>query len=589
MNDLVKKRVFQLLGVFLLLLILKQDAYAQNEPLLLPTTTPVPSKSTKEVIVVFKNRPTTSSILSLRSQSATITPANGITASNAMVFSVAAGSTVSETIASLSQNQNVEAVFPNRTLQLYTIPNDELIKATPVPGKRRKQWNMFHLKLAGDGQTAWDKTTGSGNVIVAVVDSGVDSSHPDLAGKFASLVDCSGTACQEKTTLTDTASHGTHVSGLVGAATNNTQGMAGAGYNTKIMAIKLMDAAGNMTVDNFVNALKWAADHGARVINMSLGQVAENLDTASIGLINDAVSYAWGKGALLVAAAGNCGGNTQGNEACAIVNDQGTVTGYATNSKNYPAASVNVLAVAALKADDTLASYSEHNDASNAQIGNWISVAAPGGECSSQADAYNCIASTIPGNQYAYNAGTSMASPQVAGIAALLFAVNPSLTNAQAKSILETTGDKTIASGATTNGAIDALAAVTLASGGIPTVTPSGSPTSTPVLSPTPTLSPAPSQMPTPTPVQLPKTPPSPFPTGPYCPLNTNCSQKITGDANCDGKVDEADYALWKKQFDEMVPPAPLNQNANFFCVEGQRPSYFVDMIDYEIWRKNKQ
>lgn len=574
----MKKRVFVLLGVFVLLLLLKRDVRAQNEPIFIPTTTPAPPTQSKEVIVVFKKRPTTSTLLSVTSQNTNVTLENGITSSNAMVFSVAPGSTVGETITSLSQNQNVEAVFPNQRLNLFAIPNDELIKATPVPGKPRKQWNMFNLKLAGDGQTAWDKTTGSGNVVVAVIDSGVDSAHPDLAGKFASLVDCSGNSCQEKTSLTDAVGHGTHVAGLVAGATNNTIGMAGAGYNTKIMAIKLMDAQGNMTVDNLVNALKWAADHGAKVVNMSLGAIEENLDSASIQLVNDAISYAWGKGALLIAAAGNCGGNTQGNEACAIVNNQGTVTGYAQNSKNYPGASPNVLSVAALKVDNTLSSYSERNDAANAKIGNWISVAAPGGDCTSEADAFNCIASTVPANKYAYNTGTSMASPQVAGVAALLFAVNPSMTNAQAKTILETTADKGVAVGATNHGAIDALAAVISAGGGtVPTVT----------TGPAPTLTPGPTA--TPTPPQLPKTPPSPMPTGPFCPPSTNCDQKVLGDANCDGKIDEGDYAVWKQQFDKMAPPLPINYNANFLCKETHNFSQFVDMIDYEIWRKNKQ
>lgn len=580
MSYLVKRRVLVLLGVFVLLLLLGEDARAQNEPIV--------SSPVREVIVVFKKRPTTSTILSVTSQNTNITLENGITSSNAMVFSVASGSAVSETIASLSQNQNVEAVFPNQKVYLFAVPNDELIKATPVSGQPRKQWNMFNLKLAGDGQTAWDKTTGSGNVVVAVIDSGVDSTHPDLAGKLVSFVDCFVKPCQERTTMTDEAGHGTHVTGLIAAATNNSIGMAGAGYNTKVMVIKMMNAQGVGDLDNLMEAIIWAADHGAKVINMSLGAVEENLDSAIITLLNNKVSYAWGKGVLLVAAAGNCGGNTQGDKGCAIRNEQETVTGYAKNSKSYPGASPNVLSVAALKVDNTRASYSNYNDASNAKIGNWISAAAPGGEYTSETDASNGIVSTIPANKYAYNQGTSMASPQVAGVAALLFAVNPNLTNAQVKTILETTADKGVAQGATNNGAIDALAAVNSAGGAAtPTATPgAGTPSVTPPA--TPAVSPTPSLSPTPTPPKLPKTPPSPMPTGPFCPPSTNCDQKVLGDANCDGKIDERDYAVWKQQFDTMAPPLPINYNANFSCKETHNFSQFVDMIDYEIWRRNK-
>lgn len=590
------KRALLVSGILLLSLLLKIPSYAQNLAPVLPTPVPKTEEPLDEVVVVFNQKPNTRALLNLASQNSNLKPEHGIASSNAMVYSIKDGD-LENTVSKLSQNQNVKTVFPNYRLRAMKITNDPGLKL---------QWSMVNLKLAGAGNSAWDVTTGSQSVSIAVIDTGVESSHPDLAGKITSLVDCSGadSNCTEVTTMTDpdTGGHGTHVSGLVAAATNNGKGVTGSGFDTKVTVIKIMDAAGKIGVDNLFDALIWAADHGVKVVNMSVGQVEENLDTASINEMKQQIDYAWSKGVLMIAAAGNCGGNTDSGD-CAILDGSGNISGYAHNSKVYPGAFQNVLSVASLTRNNTLASYSERNDAANAKIGNWITVAAPGGECDPNNDIENCILSTIPQNilptppppepayePYFYNMGTSMASPQVAGVTALVLAVNSSLTNAEVKSIIESTANKSVAPGATNFGAVDALAAVTAASGGSGeiSVTPGG-----------PTLTGAPPPKP-PTATSYPTVPPflrnqepSPFPTGPYCPQtflpggNCTLESKNQGDANCDGKVDALDFSLWLNQLDQMIPPQPVNQSANFSCTEGNISTYFVDIVDFEIWRKN--
>lgn len=528
-------------------------------------------------------------------------PKYGLTASNSMVFGLSTGTVSAQLLTTIRQQSNVKAVFPNYHMTLMGTPNDTYVG---------QQWNLQSLKLVGSAQSAWDVTHGSSSIVVGVIDSGIDSANPDLAGKIDSMADCSTGTCTTVSSMTDslTEPHGTHVSGLIGAVTNNGQGIASSGFDTKVMMVKVADAGGQIMISNVINGIKWAADHGAKVINMSLGQLADNLDANAISQINDAVSYAWGKGIVLVASAGNCGGNTNGDNSCALTDAQGNPTGqFLINKKVYPAASPNVISVAAITRDGTLAPYSEHNDATDSSIGNWIDVVAPGGLCSSQNDAQNCILSTFYSTQgdYGYMAGTSMASPQVAGIAALLFAVNPHLTNAQIKGMIESTADKSIASGASVNGEPNALSAVNAASAavtpGAPTVTPGGdtptpsltnaadTPTPTPVVpNVTPSVTPTPSPSPYPTvPPKLPHTYPSPMPSGPYCPAITNCSHKEVGDANCDGVVDESDFKLWWEEFDTIPPASPANQNANFACVEGNKSSYFADLVSFEIWRRN--
>ena len=233
---------------------------------------------------------------------------------------------------------------------------------------------------AVNAPAAWDVQTGSAAVKIAIVDSGVDVTHPDLSGKIVGTYNAvDGTA-----DVTDSLGHGTFVAGVAAAATNNDAGVAGAGYNTSLLAIKVADASDLITVDAEAAGIKWAADHGANVINISLGGPT----TSSIE--QNAIRYAQGKGALVVAAAGND----------------------ASTTRSYPAANPGVIAVGATDAAGHRAGFSNY--------GSWVTLGAPGvGIVSTTPPTGSSI---FPAAAYGSGDGTSFSAPLVAGEAALLIA-----------------------------------------------------------------------------------------------------------------------------------------------------------------------
>jgi thermitase len=252
-----------------------------------------------------------------------------------------------------------------------------------------------------DLPAAWDVTTGSSTVTVAVIDTGVASSHPDLSG--AVLTGYNFVA--GNTNTEDDQGHGTEVAGVIAARFNNGAGVPGVCGQCKILPVKVLDSTGHGSTSNIAQGITWAADHGARVINLSLASTTA--DTA----MKDAINYAVSHGVLVVAAAGNAGSTDPA--AC----NGGSCGGY-------PAAftsqiSTGLLAVGATDYFNALYSFSNH--------GSWVSVAAPG--CA--------ISSTMDGS-YASSGvcGTSIASPFVAGVAALAFSYAPTLTVAQAQSAI---------------------------------------------------------------------------------------------------------------------------------------------------------
>jgi thermitase len=230
------------------------------------------------------------------------------------------------------------------------------------------QWDMAKIQTP----EAWDVTTGSPTITIAILDTGVDLDHPDLANKIISNIKFSNSA-----TTDDVYGHGTHVAGIAAAMTNNGIGVAGLGYSCSIVNVKVLDDNGMGAYSWIVSGIIWAADNGADIINLSLG--APYASSA----LEDAVNYAWGKGVVIVAAAGNNGDTTP----------------------MYPAYYTNCIAVAATDANDARASWSNYGD--------WVDVAAPGVS----------IYSTLKDNSYGYLSGTSMASPHIAGLAALVFTV----------------------------------------------------------------------------------------------------------------------------------------------------------------------
>ncbi len=287
-------------------------------------------------------------------------------------------STVKFNISCLAGVRFVEPDFPARTL---TIPNDSMFL--------RKQWDKWVMYA----DKAWDITTG-GNIKIAVVDNGVEYFHPDLAANFRAGelgYDFIGNDNDPRPDDpgAENAFHGTHVSGIIAGVSNNLIGIAG-WAQIQLLAVRVLNDSGNGTLTDVAKGIRWAADHGAKVINMSLGG-----DAASTPLI-EACQYALQKGALLIAASGNDG----------------------RSEITYPARMSECIAVGATDELSGLAYFSNYGPEQE--------VVAPG----------TAIYSTSTGNGYVEAAGTSMACPEVSGVTALIFALNPSLTANQVRAIL---------------------------------------------------------------------------------------------------------------------------------------------------------
>jgi thermitase len=242
-----------------------------------------------------------------------------------------------------------------------------------------------------DAPEAWNLTTGSSSIKVAVLDTGIDATHPDLAGKVSLGFNWSSATT---TDWADRYGHGTHCAGTISANGNNSIGVVGVAWQANLIAGKVLGDGGGGQWPWVASGITWAADQDARVISMSLGGGAA--DTA----VQQACDYAWAQGSVIVCAAGN--------------NNGGSVI--------YPARFPVTIAVSATDHNDVRASFSSR--------GPEVDVSAPGAN----------VLSTYFGD-YGLLSGTSMATPHVAGVMALIFARNPSLTNAQAREILETTVD----------------------------------------------------------------------------------------------------------------------------------------------------
>jgi len=303
--------------------------------------------------------------------------------------------------AALKRNPKFSIVERNFIAQANLVPND------PNFG------NQWHLPKVS-APAAWDLTTGSSAVTVAVIDSGVDPYHPDLSNKLVAGYSYLGGSTSD---THDVLGHGTAVAGVIGADTNSGIGIAGLAWNTTIMPLVVVTSSNTATYADIASAINYAADHGAKVINMSLG------GTSYSSTLQNAVNYAWSKGLVIVAAAGN----------------NSSSTGF------YPAALNNVVAVSATDSNDNLLSFSN--------FGTWITVGAPG----------TYVYTTTNGGGYGNWQGTSFSSPQVAALAALLFAKNPSLSNQQVVDLIKNNADDVGAPGFDINfgwGRINAFRAV---------------------------------------------------------------------------------------------------------------------------------
>lgn len=282
-------------------------------------------------------------------------------------------------ILALQRHPGVRFAELNHRRELQVLPNDPSYPS---------QWHLPKISAP----QAWDTETGDRQITVAVIDTGVDGNHPDLAAQMVPgrnvLANSSDTA--------DSTGHGTAVSGVIGAIGNNSVGVAGVNWSVGIMPVRICNSPCDSVLDSTLTAaIMWAADNGADVINLSVGGWPYS------NTLQNAVNYAWSRGVTIIAAACNFG----------------------SSSPCYPAALDNVIAVSATDQNDNLASFSNY--------GSWIDVAAPGVG----------VFTTNSGGGYGGWNGTSFSSPNVAGLAALILGVNAALSNADVVGIIKNNAD----------------------------------------------------------------------------------------------------------------------------------------------------
>ncbi len=272
------------------------------------------------------------------------------------------GQSVDEAIASLSSDDSVVYAEPEHAVSIADTPNDTFYPS---------QWHYPQMNLPA----TWDITTGDASVIVAVIDTGVMLTHPDLDSKITSGPNAGYDVFNDDADPTDDNGHGTFVAGIVGAESDNASWVSGVCWSCKIMPVKVMNASGQGSTISIAYGIYWAVDHGADVLNLSVG--GPTGDTT----LSDAVDYAWAAGVPVIAASGN---------------NNGAVL--------YPAAYADALAVAS---NDSAALRSSFSN-----FGPQLDVMAPGGD----------VVGTTLGGGYGAGSGTSFASPHVAGLVGLMIA-----------------------------------------------------------------------------------------------------------------------------------------------------------------------
>ena len=279
--------------------------------------------------------------------------------------------------AALAKNPNFTFVEENFLAQEMIAPNDPRFPS---------QWH--HSKIITP--SAWETSAGSDEIPIAILDSGIDPDHPDLAAKI--MAGYNFVANNNDTH--DPRGHGTAVAGSAGAIGNNAEGVAGIAWNNPLMPLVVTDpSTGRARYSNISRAIIYAVDHGAKVVNISIS------GSSSSSTLNSAVNYAWDHGVLVFTSAGNSN----------------------TSAPVYPAACTNSVAVGATDMSDNKASFSNYGD--------WIALTAPGVS----------ILTTINGGGYGSKSGTSFASPVTAGLAALIWSANPQLTHQEILQILKST------------------------------------------------------------------------------------------------------------------------------------------------------
>ncbi len=391
-----------------------------------------------EVVVKFKNDVSKKELTGL-SKKFNLKIKKKIPRINVYKIKIPKGQTVPQTIEKLNKATEVKYAEPNFVRSVNNVPNDSYYSSFGSWGQTFD--DLYGLKKL-DTQSAWDISTGSSDVVVAVSDTGLDFTHEDLAGNIWQNQGEIGTDSQSRdkktnnvdddgngyiddwrgwdsayvdNNPTDGDGHGTHVAGTIAAVGNNSLGVVGVNWQAKVMAVKGLDDSGQGWDTDLAEGIIYAADNGAQVVNMSWsgGGVSTTIDAA--------LEYAYGRNVVLVAAAGN---------------DNADV------SYSHPANNPRVIAVAATDSNDQRATFSNW--------GSGISVAAPGVDVLSLratgTDMYgdggaHFVPSGDSNAKYMRASGTSMASPHVAGLAALIKSAANILSNAEVRQIIEESVD----------------------------------------------------------------------------------------------------------------------------------------------------
>ncbi|USG63816.1 S8 family peptidase [Brevibacillus ruminantium] len=268
---------------------------------------------------------------------------------------------------------------PNYLLLPNRVPNDTYY--------REYQWNLPMIGM----EKSWDITQGSSKVVVAIVDTGLDLKHPEFKDKVVDGYN----VLEDNNHPEDDNGHGTHVAGVIAARTNNANGVAGMSWNSKLMPIKAIGSDGAGSAYDIAQGIYWATDHGADVINLSVGNYTPS------AALQEACRYAFERNVVLVAASGND----------------------ASEQPSYPANYKEVLSVAAVDHNKERADFSNYGDS--------VDVAAPGVD----------IPSTYIYSDYAVLSGTSMACPHVTALASLIRSVRPGMKNTEVMELIRTSAD----------------------------------------------------------------------------------------------------------------------------------------------------